>query len=121
MSATYNLFCRWRDMKGFKSDNQASLHLGLPRQTIQNWKEGRNGEPEYIVKMCNDLGENPTKVVLEAYAEQKKGDSAKVLIKLSKQFGLMAILILYSAVSPQSAQAHDSDHFAYSAKRIYIM
>jgi hypothetical protein len=107
MSATYNLFKRWKAQKNFKSDRQAALALGISAQAVNVWKDGANGEPEYIVKMANELGESPVRTVLEAYAEQKKGDSAKVLMKLSKQFGVIAVVLItgFFAIAPQTAQA----------------
>lgn len=120
MSATFNLFVRWTEAKGFKSVNQGAIALGVPRQTVQNWKDGRNGEAMYIVKMCNDLGENPTKTVLEAYAEKEKGESARVLMKLSKQFGAIVMLITLSIV-PNPSQERTGDNFAYSVGNIYYV
>lgn len=42
MSATYDLFLRWKDRKGFKSDRQAALALGISAQAVNVWKDGRN-------------------------------------------------------------------------------
>ena len=110
MSATFNLFERWKAHKGINSYRQAALALGVSAQTVQFWKDGKNGEPEYIVKMANDLGESPVRTVLEAYAEQKKGDSAKVLFKLSKQFGavMLAVVMATLFVAPESVHAKTS-------------
>lgn len=113
MSATFNLFNRWKLLKGFKSDNQAALTLGLPRQTVQNWKEGRNGEPEYIERMAQDLGEDPIRTILEAYAEQKTGKSAKILEKLAKRFGVVLLALgVTTATIPQKLEAVQSIHYA---------
>jgi len=123
MSATYNLLTKWRISKNLKNDSQAALALGISRQTIQNWKEGRNGEAMYIIRMANDLGENPTKTVLEAYAEKEKGESARGLMKLSKQFGAVVLMFLgvFSAIAPRTAQARSGDYFAQSAGYVYYV
>jgi len=123
MSATYSLLTRWRIAKNLKNDSQAALALGVSRQTIQNWKEGRNGEASYLIKMANDLGENPTKTVLEAYAEKEKGESAKGLLKLSKQFGaiVMAFLVGAGAIAPRTAQARTGADFAEYAGSVYYV
>ncbi len=110
MSATFNLFERWKAHKGIQSYRQAALALGVSAQTVQFWKDGKNGEPEYIVRMAEELGESPVRTVLEAYAEQKKGDSAKVLVKLSKQFGAVVIALILATlpIAPSSAQGSTS-------------
>lgn len=91
MSATYRLFERWRAKKGYKSERQAILALGLSGGAITHWKDGRNGHPDIIERMAHDLGEDPVRTILEAYAEQEKGQSARVLEKLSKRFAAVVL------------------------------
>lgn len=93
MSATYKLLTRWKSLKGLTNDSQAADALHVKRQTIQNWKEGRNGSAVYIERMARDLGEDPVKTILEAYAEQSQGDAARVLEKLSKRFGAVVLAV----------------------------
>jgi len=123
MSATFNLFGRWKQHKGFKSDNQAAIALGIPRQTVQNWKEGRNGEPEYIERMAHDLGEDPVKTILEAYAEQKKGASARVLVKLSKRFGAVVLaVVLFQGATANPIEINGlRDSTSHITPTMYIM
>jgi len=121
MSATFKLFERWKTHKGFKSERQAALALGISAQAVNVWKDGKNGEPEYIEKMAHDLGEDPVKTILEAYAEQKKGASAKVLINLSKRFA--AIVLVMLSITTAKTQAIDNVGYSDIAKNntLYIM
>ena len=84
MSATYRLFERFKSHKGFVSNNQAALNLGIVRQTITHWKNGANGEPEIIEKMAKELGEDPIRTILEAFSEAHRGKSQRILKDLSK-------------------------------------
>ena len=91
MSATFELYSRWKNAKGHKSDRQGAIALGVSPQTVQFWKDGRNGQPDIIEKMARDLDEDPIKTILAAYAEKETGNSKKVLVKLSKRFGAVVL------------------------------
>ena len=58
MSATYDLFTKWKAKKGFTSDNQGGNALGLSRASISQWKNGRNAEAHVIAVMAKDIGED---------------------------------------------------------------
>lgn len=123
MSATYRLFTRWKEAKGFKSERAACLALGLSSGTVVHWKGGRNGEPEYIEKMAHDLGEDPVKTILEAYAEQKTGNSQRVLVKLSKRFGAVVLtlfMIMGATVKPNEINGGRA-FFSHKQDTLYIM
>lgn len=110
MSATFELFERWKEKKGYKSDREAAMHLGVSHGTPNQWKSGKNGEPEFIEKMAKDLDEDPIKTILQAYAEQKMGNSRKVLEKLSKRFGAVVLVVGMGATAyPVDAKSDESN------------
>lgn len=125
MSATWELFERWKASKGFDSNNAAALSLGTTRQTVHNWKEGRNGEAHVIERMCSDLGEDPVPVILQAFAEASRDAQAKrALQRLAKRFrgaGLVAALgaLPYLSASPVSAHSAETGHCEGSG--VFIM
>jgi len=124
MSATFNLFERWKTAKKYPSYRQAALALGVSAQTVQFWKDGRNGEPEYIEKMAHDLGEDPVKTILEAYAEQKTGASQRVLVKLSKRFAAVVLtlwLVQGATANPNVIKDLRKDYFAYTPHSVYYV
>lgn len=94
MSATYRLFERFKAHKSLASNNQGALALGIVRQTVTQWKNGANAEPEMIERMAKAIGEDPLVTILEAYSEREKGASARVLEKLAKRFAAVACALL---------------------------
>jgi hypothetical protein len=87
MSATWELFERWKARNGHASNSAGAEALGTARQTVQNWKDGRNGDAHFIERMAKDLGEDPVAVILEAFAEAARDAEAKrALQRLAKRF-----------------------------------
>lgn len=123
MSATYRLFERWRLAKGYGSANQGAIALGVDRQRVQKWKDGGNAHPDLIEKMAHDLGEDPVRTILEAYAEQEKGQSARVLEKLSKRFAAVALVLITLGGAPAKPNDYKAlqGSFSYIPSSMYIM
>ncbi len=99
MSATYRLFERWKMAKGHPSSNAAALALGERRQTVQHWKDGKNGSADVIERMCADLKEDPVPVILESFAEsQRSSDARRTLERLSKRVRGGALVLIALAL-----------------------
>lgn len=99
MSATWKLFERWKTAKSHTSNNAAALDLGTTRQTVQNWKDGRNGEAHFIERMAKDLGEDPVPVILEGFAEAARDAQArKALQRLAKRFRGVGLAVVLGAL-----------------------
>ena len=117
MSATFELYSRWKNAKGHKSDRQGAIALGVSPQTVQFWKDGRNGQPDIIEKMARDLDEDPIKTILAAYAEKETGNSKKVLVKLSKRFGAVVLAAqLGAAAYPVEATNNGAELYIMRSK-----
>lgn len=118
MSATWELFERWKARKGHESNNAAASDLGTARQTVQNWKDGRNGDAHFIERMAKDLGEDPVPVILEAFAEAARDAEAKrALQRLAKRFRGAALAIALGALplmAPSASQARTGGLTSYS-------
>jgi len=118
MSATWELFERWKSRMGHESNNAAASELGTARQTVQNWKEGRNGEAHFIERMAKDLGEDPVPVILEAFAEAARdAEARRALQRLAKRFRGAAIALALGALPltvPSALQARSCGLTSYS-------
>jgi hypothetical protein len=118
MSATWELFERWKARKGHESNNAAASDLGTARQTVQNWKDGRNGDAHFIERMAKDLGEDPVPVILEAFAEAARDAQAKrTLQRLAKRFRGAALAVALGALplmAPSAAQARSCGLTSYA-------
>lgn len=122
MSATWALFERWKTAKGHASNNAAALALGSTRQTVQCWKDGRNGGAEVIERMCADLGEDPVPVILQAFAEAARDtEDRKALQRLARRFkAALAGLMLASVAGHYPAQSQAASGHEHS-QGVFIM
>jgi hypothetical protein len=110
MSATFNLFERWKTLKGHSSAMAACAALGVERQAATYWKDGRNAEAHIIERMANDLGENATGWVLAAAAEKTRAAAEKrTLLRLAKTLGYAATICLAVYASIPAAIAMPMD------------
>lgn len=99
MSATWELFKRWKARMGHESNNAAASDLGTARQTVQNWKDGRNGDAHFIERMAKDLGEDPVPVILEAFSEAARdAEARRTLQRLAKRFRGPALALALGAL-----------------------
>lgn len=118
MSATWELFERWKARNGHASNSAGAEALGTARQTVQNWKEGRNAEAHFIERMAKDLGEDPVPVILEAFAEAARdAEARRALQRLAKRFRGAALALALGALplmSPSASQARPDGLTRYS-------
>lgn len=72
MSATLQLFDRYKIAKAAESDAAAGKLLGLKPSSVSNYRQGvRHAEPEVVRKMAMALGEDPELWVLKVQAERE--------------------------------------------------
>lgn len=107
MSATNDLFVRWKAYKGVQSDREAAGMLGVSHGTPHHWKNGRNGAPAVIERMAKDLGIDPIPTILQAFAEAAN-DAAdkKTLGRLARSLGAACLALALLPLSlPQRVEA----------------
>ena len=85
MSATYALFTAWKKRKGFTSDNQGALALGVTRMAASAWKNGRNAEIPLIAKMAKEIEEDPAAWAMRVFAERSTGEEKRAVEKLARE------------------------------------
>ena len=85
MSATYELFTAWKAKKGFTSDNQGALALGVSRMAASAWKNGRNAEIPLIERMAKDLNEDAAAWAMMVLAERTVGEEKRTIEKMARQ------------------------------------
>lgn len=107
MSATNELFQRWKAHKRITTDSDAAKELGTSHGAPHHWKQGRNASAAVIERMAKDLGEDPIPVILQAFAEASR-DAAdrKTLGRLARSLGAACLaLALLPLWLPQRAEA----------------
>lgn len=109
MSATIELFERFKDHLTVASDHAAGRILGVKPQTVSNWRtRGSQAEPKLIETMCRKLGEDPVPWLLRAQADQAH-DPANVLVwkRVASRLGvsLAAVAMFLGAGNEAAAQA----------------
>ena len=77
MSASYDLFCRWKHVQKIQSDNAGALALGVSRATVSLWKQGKNAEIHYIERMAVDIGDSPEMWSAVVMAERSNSEDEK--------------------------------------------
>lgn len=108
MSATLELFERWKVAKGLGSDRAAAAALGISHAGPAQWRAGRNGAASVIERMAKDLGIDPVPVILQAFAEAARdGADRRTLARLARDAGAacLALLVLLPFF-PSRAEAH---------------
>ena len=108
MSATNDLFTRWKAHMRLQSDREAAAKLGLSHGAPHLWRTGRNGSAAVIERMAKDLGEDPVPVILQAFAEAARdAEDKRTLGRLARRLGAacVALLALAPWMMPSSAYA----------------
>jgi hypothetical protein len=123
MSATYELFQRWKAAKKFESDAAAMRSLSLHPTALTPWKAGRNGSAAVIEKMAKDMGEDPVPVILQAFAEAARdAEDRKTLGRLARKLGAACIaLFMLAPMFSSSAHAATMQGHDLERKGLYIM
>jgi len=71
MSATLELFERYKQSIGAQADSRGAQALGVKRQTVNNWRmRASQAEPRLIEAMCLALREDVTPWLLRVQLEQ---------------------------------------------------
>ncbi|MGH8050102.1 MAG: hypothetical protein ACREPB_05525 [Arenimonas sp.] len=118
MSTTYELFTRWRIAKGYPSDLQGTIALGLTQGVSYHWKQGRNATADIIERMCKDLGLDPMFYIIKGFEEAAQGDAKRTLARAAKRFaGVLIIGGVLMTPLPSYAQSTSID----SSHGLYIM
>lgn len=111
MSATYQLFTKWKEAKGFTSDNQGATALGMGRASVSQWKQGRNAEAHVIATMAKDIGEPPGAWLAAVQAEKSPTQQdRKEWLRLATQLGWAAAITLAVGLSPARAERAQTSH-----------
>jgi len=127
MSASYDLFCRWKHVQKIQSDNDGALALGVSRATVSLWKQGKNAEIHYIERMAVDIGDSPEMWSAVVMAERSNSEDEKAAWRRIAQklaTVVMALCLFVGTALPRDVQAmpqagnalHDI-HYAKSRTR----
>lgn len=108
MSATLELFERWKAAKGLASDRAAAAALGISHAGPAQWRAGRNGAASVIERMAKDLGIDPVPVILQAFGEAARdGADKRTLQRLARKAGAACFaLLMLLPLFPSRAEAH---------------
>ena len=113
MSATNDLFTRWKAHKRVETDSEAARLLNVSHGAPHHWRQGRNGSAAVIERMAKDLGEDPVPVILQAFAEAARdAEDKRTLGRLARRLGAacVALLALAPWMMPSSAHAASEGH-----------
>ncbi|MCI1144948.1 DUF3693 domain-containing protein [Stenotrophomonas maltophilia] len=108
MSASYDLFCRWKHVQKIQSDNAGALALGVSRATVSLWKQGKNAEIHYIERMAVDIGDSPEMWSAVVMAERSNSEDEKAAWRRIAQklaTVVMALCLFVGAALPRDVQA----------------
>ncbi|HGM4946026.1 TPA: DUF3693 domain-containing protein [Stenotrophomonas maltophilia] len=130
MSASYDLFCRWKHVQKIQSDNAGALALGVSRATVSLWKQGKNAEIHYIERMAVDIGDSPEMWSAVVMAERSNSEDEKAAWRRIAQklaTVVMALCLFVGAALPRDVQAmpqaghalHDIHYAKSSIRRIW--
>lgn len=125
MSVTWKLYERWKAKRPELGVTAAARALGVSHTALAFWRDGRNGSPAVLEKLCDDLGEDFARVMAEAWAEGARDNAdRRALLRLAKRFRGAAGCVALSAfalTSPSATEARSvpsgSIHYANSAAR----
>ena len=111
MSATIELFEKWKAAKGIESDRQALRTLGLSPGCAVHWKAGKEAGADVIEKLAKGIGENPAIWAAKAMAGQTRGETQRAWQRIARQLGAVAA-VLWLCVVPLQAKASTLSHLA---------
>jgi len=72
---TLELLTRYKAHHGGITDYRAAKLLGIRSQTIYNWKTGITMSDETGIRIAEELGIDPGKVVISLHIEREKGNA----------------------------------------------
>ncbi|MCU1084967.1 DUF3693 domain-containing protein [Stenotrophomonas maltophilia] len=108
MSASYDLFCRWKHVQKIQSDNAGALALGVSRATVSLWKQGKNAEIHYIERMAVDIGDSPEMWSAVVMAERSNSEDEKAAWRRIAQklaAVVMTLCLFVGSALPREVQA----------------
>ena len=108
MSASYDLFCRWKHVQKIQSDNAGALALGVSRATVSLWKQGKNAEIHYIERMAVDIGDSPEMWSAVVMAERSNSEDEKAAWRRIAQklaAVVMTLCLFVGSALPRDAHA----------------
>lgn len=73
---TLELLTAYKAHHGGITDYRAAKLLGIRSQTIYTWKAGGSMSDETGIRIAEELGLDPAKVVIDLHIERDKGDAA---------------------------------------------
>lgn len=124
MSASYDLFCRWKHVQKIQSDNAGALALGVSRATVSLWKQGKNAEIHYVERMAVDIGDSPEMWSAVVMAERSNSEDEKAAWRRIAQKLATFALALCLAVGfslPRDARASVHLQGYENDNAVYIM
>ncbi len=109
MSASYDLFCRWKHVQKIQSDNAGAIALGVSRATVSLWKQGKNAEIHYVERMAVDIGDSPEMWSAVVMAERSNSaDEKAAWSRIAQKLASVAMLVLIAVgfgATPTAATA----------------
>jgi len=108
VSASYDLFCRWKHVQKIQSDNAGALALGVSRATVSLWKQGKNAEIHYVERMANEIGDSPEMWSAVVMAERSNSaDEKAAWSRIAQKLAtvMMAVCLTVGLSLPSSAHA----------------
>lgn len=109
MSASYDLFCRWKHVQKIQSDNAGAIALGVSRATVSLWKQGKNAEIHYVERMAVDIGDSPEMWSAVVMAERSNSaDEKAAWSRIAQKLASVAMLVLIAVgfgATPTAAMA----------------
>lgn len=122
MSATNDLFTRWKAHKGVQTDSEGARILSVSHGAPHHWRQGRNGSAAVIERMAKDLGEDPVPVILQAFAEAARdAEDKRTLGRLARRLGAACLALLALAPMLMPSNAHASPQGHAEPHGLYIM
>lgn len=101
-TTTIKLLDAWKTKKGFTSDNQAAIALGISRTSVSTWRHGKaHASASLADRMATDLGLDALRILAAIEADRAySGDDRRVWQRHGRA-AFMALLVgLQMGLSP---------------------
>lgn len=120
MSATLELFERYKQVIGVQADSAGARALGVKSQTASNWRtRGSQAEPRLIEKMCVMLREDVAPWLLRVQMEQTPDTSNReVWRRVVEKLGYRITGVAAALCIPAAWQSCYTDTSLVDAARI---